>query len=85
MNPAAVPIIRESQLVDSLGKRIGELVVANPLTYYFGAASNLIGVLLEKDISGVYDRGDLLVVRKGGASNSGKNSSTAGRLKIICC
>lgn len=65
MNPAAVPIIKESLLIQCLDKRIGELVVSHPLTYYFGAAFNLIGVLLENKIGGMNDSGDLLIVRKG--------------------
>ncbi|MEB0044806.1 MULTISPECIES: helix-turn-helix transcriptional regulator [unclassified Pseudomonas] len=65
MNPAAVPIIKESLLVENLDKRIGELVATHPLTYYFGMASNLIGVLLENEISGVNESGDLLIVKKG--------------------
>jgi transcriptional regulator with XRE-family HTH domain len=65
MNPAAVPIIKESLLEQSLGKRIGELVVTHPLTYYFGTACNLIGVLLENEIGGENESGDLLIVKKG--------------------
>lgn len=64
-NPAAVPIIKESLLIQNLDKRIGELSTTFPLTYYFGAASNLIGVLLEKKISGINESGDLLIVKKG--------------------
>ncbi|SDV06781.1 helix-turn-helix transcriptional regulator [Pseudomonas mucidolens] len=65
MNPAAVPIIRESLLIQSLDKRIGELATIYPLTYYFGSASNVIGVLLESDVGGVNGPGDLLIVKKG--------------------
>lgn len=68
MNPAAVPIIKESALIQNLDKRIGELSITFPLTYYFGAASNLIGVLLENEISGVNEVGDLLIVKKGFSS-----------------
>ena len=48
MNPAAVPVIKESLLLQSLDKRIGELATIYPLTYYFGASFNLIGVLAGK-------------------------------------
>lgn len=65
MNPAAVPVIKESDLIRCLDKRIGELCTIYPLTYYFGTACNLIGVLLENEIAGVNDSGDLLVVKKG--------------------
>ncbi|WP_433736226.1 helix-turn-helix domain-containing protein [Pseudomonas putida] len=64
-NPAAVPIIREGLLLQSLDRRIGELAATHPLTYYFGAACNLIGVLLENRISDVNEAGDLLIVKKG--------------------
>jgi len=69
MNPAAVPIINERLLIQNLDKRIGELATTHPLTYYFGSACNVIGVLLENDIRGLYESGDLLVVKKG-RSNS---------------
>lgn len=72
MNPAAVPIIKESSLVQSLDKRIGELATIFPLTYYFGSASNLIGVLLENEIPGTNDAGDLLIVRKGSSNGNGE-------------
>lgn len=83
MNPAAVPIIRESQLIHSLDKRIGELVVACPLTYYFGLSSNLIGVQLENDIEGMYDAGDLLIVRKGLPSDDGERLVYGGVTKKL--
>lgn len=65
MNPAAVPVIKESLLIQSLDKRIGELATTCPLTYYFGVGCNLIGVLLENEIDGVNESGDLLIVKKG--------------------
>ncbi|WP_137807798.1 helix-turn-helix transcriptional regulator [Pseudomonas sp. G(2018)] len=64
-NPAAVPIIRESMLLQCLDKRIGELAATYPLTYYFGMACNLVGVLLEAEINGFNEVGDLLIVKKG--------------------
>lgn len=69
MNPAAVPVIKESLVLQSLGKRIGELATIYPLTYYFGASFNLIGVLLENEISGLNEPGDLLIVQKGASSS----------------
>ncbi|BAO64375.1 transcriptional regulator with XRE-family HTH domain [Pseudomonas protegens] len=65
MNPAAVPILKESQLMANMDKRIGELATCFPLTYYFGTSSNLIAVRLENDIKGMYEVGDLLIVQKG--------------------
>lgn len=71
MNPAAVPVIRESLLIQVLDKRIGELAITHPLTYYFGTACNLIGVLLENDINGMNEAGDLLIVKKGLSNGDG--------------
>lgn len=65
MNPAAVPIIKQSQLLEKLHKRIGELSTTEPLTYYFGHSCNLIGVLIETRLDGLYISGDLLIVKKG--------------------
>lgn len=70
MNPAAVPVIMERLLIQSLDKRIGELATIYPLTYYFGSACNVIGVLLENEVSGVYERGDLLIIKKGLSSSN---------------
>jgi len=75
MNPAAVPVLKESLLIQNLDKRIGELATIHPLTYYFGASFNLIGVLLENEISGLNEPGDLLIVQKG--------SSSSGREKLV--
>jgi len=71
MNPAAIPIIRESLLIQSLDKRIGELAITHPLTYYFGTACNVIGVLLENEIS-ANEPGDILIVKKGLSSDNGE-------------
>ncbi|AZD10356.1 Helix-turn-helix domain protein [Pseudomonas chlororaphis] len=64
MNPAAVPILKESLLMINMDKRIGELAILHPLTYYFGASYNLIAVLLENEIKGLYEAGDLLIIQK---------------------
>ena len=69
MNPAAVPVLKESQVMQHLGKRIGELSTLFPLTYYFGMSCNLIGVLLEHAITGLNEPGDLLIVQKGACSD----------------
>ncbi|AZE50951.1 Helix-turn-helix domain protein [Pseudomonas chlororaphis] len=65
MNPAAVPIVKESLLMINMDKRIGELAILHPLTYYFGTSYNLIAVLLENEIKGLYEAGDLLIIQKG--------------------
>ncbi|KQV11933.1 DNA-binding protein [Pseudomonas sp. Root329] len=85
MNPAAVPVIRESLLIESLDKRIGELAITHPLTYYFGTACNLIGVLLENEISGMNEPGDILIIKKGCSSGDGEKlayDKTTKKLRI---
>lgn len=72
MNPAAVPIIKESLLIQNLDKRIGELATLHPLTYYFGVACNLIGVLLESKINETNEPGDLLIINKGLLTGDGE-------------
>ncbi|WP_131107476.1 helix-turn-helix transcriptional regulator [Pseudomonas sp. Sample_10] len=69
MNPAAVPVIKESELFQNIDKRVGELAATHPLTYYFGPARNVIGVLLETEVCGAHESGDLLIIKKG-LSNS---------------
>ncbi|MGE7958467.1 helix-turn-helix transcriptional regulator [Pseudomonas sp. NPDC089530] len=69
MNPAAVPILKESLLMINMDKRIGELAIRHPLTYYFGASYNLIAVLLENEINGLYGAGDLLIIQKGASTD----------------
>jgi transcriptional regulator with XRE-family HTH domain len=87
MNPAAVPIIKESLLFQNLDKRVGELAATHPLTYYFGTACNLIAVLLEKEISGVNEPGDLLIVKKGLSSGDKEKlvyDKLTNRLFVTC-
>ncbi len=38
-------------------------------TYYFGTSYNLIAVLLENEISGMNEPGDLLIVQKGSSTD----------------
>jgi transcriptional regulator with XRE-family HTH domain len=86
MNPSAVPIIRESILLQNLDKRIGELAVSHPLTYYFGITSNLIGVLLERGIIGSNEAGDLLIIKKGFSKGFGQRlvcDKVTGELSLI--
>ncbi|MFL1555695.1 helix-turn-helix transcriptional regulator [Pseudomonas sp. O11] len=69
MNPAAVPILKESLVIQNLDKRIGELATLYPLTYYFGTSHNLIAVRLEHAIPGLNEPGDVLIVQKGSSSD----------------
>ena len=84
MNPAAVPIINEGCLISCLEKTVGELVTLFPLTYYFGTAHNLLGVLLEQDIEGENSSGDLLIVHKGVMSREGDNLAYVSGTSRLC-
>ncbi|BAQ76707.1 MULTISPECIES: helix-turn-helix transcriptional regulator [unclassified Pseudomonas] len=86
MNPAAVPIIKESLLMANMDKRIGELATLYPLTYYFGTSYNLIAVLLENEINGMNEPGDLLIVQKGSSTDDKEKlayDKLTGRLLIL--
>jgi len=91
MNPAAVPIIKESLLLANMDKRIGELATLYPLTYYFGTSHNLIAVLLESEIDGMNEPGDLLIVQKGSSTDDKEKlayDKLSGKLLIlndVCC
>lgn len=85
INPAAVPIIKERALLKCLEKKIGELCVTHPLTYYFGPARDLIAVLIENEIEGLNEPGDLLIINRGNRSPSAQvllHDRKTGRLRI---
>jgi transcriptional regulator with XRE-family HTH domain len=73
MNPSAVPLLEQSECssLDFLNKKIGLLVAEGVLTFYFGRESNIIGILLGKNISGKYNAGDLLLVKRGAKNSPG--------------
>ena len=64
-NPAAIPVLKEGQLIGCLDKTIGEMVTRFPLTYYFGSAHNMVAVILEYRRYASYGAGDVLIVHKG--------------------
>ncbi|WFQ81272.1 helix-turn-helix transcriptional regulator [Xenorhabdus sp. SF857] len=67
MNPCAVPLFMQSECITSefLVSKIGSLMVGRQLTYYFGTGPNIVAVLLEDDLSGKHNSGDLLIIRRG--------------------
>lgn len=73
MNPAAVPIVPEDQLINCLGKSVGELVTLYPLTYFFGRGHNVLAVLLEYALMDINEPGDILIVHKGVFDKGGDN------------
>lgn len=63
-NPAAIPIIPEHNLIYSSNKKIGELIVIYPTTYFFNDASNVIAVSVGELLSAHFSRGNLLIVKR---------------------
>ncbi|CAM3645280.1 helix-turn-helix domain-containing protein [Xenorhabdus thuongxuanensis] len=72
MNPCAVPLFMQSECITSefLDGKIGSLIVGRQLTYYFGTGPNIVAVLLEDDLSGKHNEGDLLIIRRGNYQNN---------------
>lgn len=67
MNPCAVPIVSESDCLslEFQNKKIGSLVTSKGLTFYYGQGPNIVAVMLDNDITGRYNAGDLLIFRRG--------------------
>lgn len=84
MNPAAVPIVPEDQLINSLSKTIGELVTLFPLTYYFGRGHNVLAVRLEHALANINEPGDMLIVHKGVFDKGGDNLACDSQTLKLC-
>ena len=84
MNPAAVPIVPEDQLINSLSKTIGELVTLFPLTYYFGRGHNVLAVRLQHALEDINESGDMLIVHKGVFDKSGDNLAYDSQTLTLC-
>jgi len=63
-NPIAIPIINDTTVLSYLNAKIGKMIVTSPVTYYFGEGANIIGVVLTKGVSGFYDKGDLIIIKR---------------------
>lgn len=63
-NPAAIPVIPQSELTCCLERRIGHLITQYPVTWYFGEVSNMIGVRIEKNMNNTFFPGDILVIKR---------------------
>lgn len=84
MNPAAVPIVPEDQLINCLGKTVGELVTLYPLTYYFGRGHNVLAVLLKHALVDINEPGDMLIVHKGVFEKGGDNLAYDSQTLKLC-
>lgn len=63
-NPLCIPIVNEKELIASLDKYIGELIVVHPTTYYFSDESNMIGLNITTPFTHRYQVGALLVIER---------------------
>lgn len=84
MNPAAVPIVPEDQMIHCLSKTIGELVTLFPLTYYFGRGHNVLAVRLEHALADINESGDMLIVHKGVFDERGDNLAYDSQTLKLC-
>ncbi|PIJ68952.1 XRE family transcriptional regulator [Erwinia sp. OLSSP12] len=63
-NPAAVPVIPQSDLILSRERRIGYLAAHYPLTWFFGDVSNMVALLVEKNLNNMFYPGDILIIKR---------------------
>ncbi|AYC17787.1 hypothetical protein DZA65_00882 [Dickeya dianthicola] len=63
-NPAAIPIIPQSQLLLTRQHKIGQLAVQYPLTYFFGEEANMVAMQIESPIGNAFSPGALLIIRR---------------------
>lgn len=63
-NPAAIPVIPQSEIISNLDVRIGNLVTRYPLTWYFGDISNMIALWVENNIGDIFLPGDMLIIKR---------------------
>jgi transcriptional regulator with XRE-family HTH domain len=63
-NPAAIPVIPQSEIISNLESRIGHLVTRYPLTWYFGDISNMIALWVENNIGDIFLPGDMLIIKR---------------------
>ncbi|MFC0140106.1 helix-turn-helix domain-containing protein [Erwinia mallotivora] len=63
-NPAAVPMIPQSQLLPSMDMRIGQLVTKYPVTWAFEDGANLIALVVEQEIQKTFFPGDILILKR---------------------
>ncbi|ACZ75742.1 MULTISPECIES: helix-turn-helix domain-containing protein [Dickeya] len=63
-NPAAIPVIPQSQLLSVRQNKIGQLAVQYPLTWFFGEEANMVAVQVESPIGDAFHPGALLLLRR---------------------
>ena len=63
-NPAAIPIIPQTDFLSTLESRIGNLVVQYPVTWFFGDISNMVALLVERKIDNLFFPDDTLIIKR---------------------
>lgn len=63
-NPAAIPIIPESEFLSKIESRIGNLVTLYPVTWFFGDVSNVVALQVENKIDNLFFPGDILIIKR---------------------
>ncbi|CCG88675.1 helix-turn-helix domain-containing protein [Erwinia piriflorinigrans] len=63
-NPAAIPVIPQSDFLSNIENRIGSLVTQYPVTWFFGEASNMVALLVEEKIDDFFFPGDILIIKR---------------------
>lgn len=63
-NPAAIPVIPQSDFLDCFQQRIGKLITQYPATWYFGEASNMVALKVENNINDLFFAGNVIIVKR---------------------
>lgn len=75
-NPAAIPVIPQSDFISNADSRIGNLVTQYPVTWYFGDVSNMVALLVENCMNNMFYPGDILIIKR--------NSSAKNKQFLLC-
>lgn len=63
-NPAAIPIIPQSDFLFNVEQRIGNLITQYPLTWFFGDVSNMVALQVEKNMDNIFFPGDIIIIKR---------------------
>ncbi|KOC91554.1 helix-turn-helix domain-containing protein [Winslowiella iniecta] len=63
-NPAAIPVIPQSDFLSCFKMRIGFLATQYPVTWYFGDVSNMVALRVEDNIKNLFFPDDILIIRR---------------------
>lgn len=63
-NPAAIPLIPQSDLLACMETRVGQLIMRYPVTWAFSEGPNLIGMRVETSIGNTFFPGDTLIIKR---------------------